>query len=242
MPNHFVSKMAAVGHNFTPDDPSLDALVARVRTVRRGKHIFRAGSSPGYIAVLLDGWAIRSKVIARGSQQTLSVLLPGDFLNIDVAEPSKIDHDVLAVNDVQVAEVNGSWLTELLSESPEARVAMWRLGLIEQAVQRCWIASLGKRPALERLAHLFCEFNVRLGWVGIGSEAGYPMPFTQQGLGDATGLTAVHINRTLMRLRSNNLIDLHTGTLKITDGLALASLADFDPSYLLEPLSMRRPY
>lgn len=92
--------------------------------------------------------------------------------------------------------------------------------------------SIGRRSAPERLAHLFCELLVRLQAVGLVGEDGYAMPVTQIDLADTTGLTSVHVNRSLQDMRKEGLIDLRKRRLRILDLPRLRTLAEFDPADL----------
>jgi CRP-like cAMP-binding protein len=60
----------------------------------------------------------------------------------------------------------------------------------------------------------------------------FDLPLTQEEIADATGLTPVHTNRTLQRLRSEGMIELHDRILKVNDVAALRDAAGFDPTYL----------
>ena len=104
--------------------------------------------------------------------------------------------------------------------------------LAANAIQREWAVNLGQRTAREHLAHLFCETFVRLRAVGLAEGSRCEMPLTQCDLGEATGMTSVHVNRTLQELRRDGLIVLHHRILTIPDFDALAEVAMFDPGYL----------
>ena len=103
---------------------------------------------------------------------------------------------------------------------------------MEEAIAREWIANVGQRDAAERLAHLFCELFIRLRAVGLTNGDHCELPITQEQLGDATGLSAVHVNRTLQVLREQRLIILKGKTLTIPDLDALQRAALFNANYL----------
>ena len=107
---------------------------------------------------------------------------------------------------------------------------------MDEATAREWVTSLGRREAIERLSHLFCELTLRLRGVGLteGEGTGYSfhLPPTQEQLGDAAGLSTVHVNRTLQELREQELIILKGKTLTIPDLEALKRTALFNPNYL----------
>jgi CRP-like cAMP-binding protein len=109
----------------------------------------------------------------------------------------------------------------------------WRDTLIDAAIFREWIANVGRREAYGRIAHLLCEVFVRLRAVGLTNGQAYQLPITQAELGDATGLSTVHVNRTLQELRGNGLITTpRGGHVIIEDWDGLREAGEFDPTYL----------
>ncbi len=122
-----------------------------------------------------------------------------------------------------------------LRQEPElARTLLNRL-LLDKAIDSERVLSLGQRSALQRLAHLFCELRERLHAVGLADEEGYSLPLTQIELAELTGMSNVHVNRTLQALRSQNLIGWHRERVSLLDRPALEHLAEFDPTYLRVP-------
>jgi CRP-like cAMP-binding protein len=114
-----------------------------------------------------------------------------------------------------------------------ARRAMWIDALVDGAIFREWIMNVGRRDARTRLAHLFCEFSLRLKLVGLGQHNGYELPMTQEQLGDATGLTSVHVNRTIKTMERDSLITRSSArSIHIGDWRKLAEVGEFDPTYL----------
>ena len=109
---------------------------------------------------------------------------------------------------------------------------LWFSTLLDAAIHREKILSIGRRSALARIAHIFCELQVRLRLVGLGSDTGYALPLTQADLADVTGLTSVHVNRMLKKLRDENLLTFRGGKVTIGDWEGLQRLAEFDPTYL----------
>jgi CRP-like cAMP-binding protein len=110
---------------------------------------------------------------------------------------------------------------------------MWTDTLVDGSIFREWIANIGRRDARTRVAHLLCEFSLRLKVAGLGEQTGYEMPMTQEQLGDATGLTSVHINRTLKGLEADGLIERTTPrSIVVGDWRKLAETGDFNSAYL----------
>jgi CRP-like cAMP-binding protein len=110
---------------------------------------------------------------------------------------------------------------------------MWIDTLVDASIFREWIANVGRRDARTRIAHLLCEFSLRLKSAGLGDETGYELPMTQEQLADATGLTSVHVNRTMKALQKEGLIERpNPRSIYIGDWRKLADAGDFDSNYL----------
>jgi CRP-like cAMP-binding protein len=133
---------------------------------------------------------------------------------------------------VVLAEISEAAIRDVTLQYPRIAEALWWEMLVTAAIQREWTVSLGQRLATERLGHLFCELFLRLRAVGMTSETSCEFPITQADLGDAMGLSTVHINRTLKELRAAGLIRLRGRQLTIPDFPALQAASLFDPSYL----------
>ena len=116
---------------------------------------------------------------------------------------------------------------------------MWFSTNVDAAIHREWEVSLGRRSAVQRAAHLFCELHVRLGVVGLAEDNGYPLALSQAELAECLGLTPVHVNRVLRDLRERGLVEFRNGRVAFQDLPGLKKLAEFDPGYLyLDPLPL----
>lgn len=187
---------------------------------------------PRAVNVILEGWACRYKQFADGRRQIVSILLPGDACDPHVFLLKEMDHAIGALSPVTLTQIPDAVFQRLMGRSPGLEEAFQREALAAVAIQREWTVSLGRRSAIERLAHLFCELHRRLLAVGLADAAGCPMPLTQLDLADALGQTSVHINRTLQELRGSGMITLRSRHLTIHDHDGLQRLAIFDPVYL----------
>jgi CRP-like cAMP-binding protein len=111
-------------------------------------------------------------------------------------------------------------------------MAMWIETLLDSSISREWVVNVGRRDSRARIAHLLCEMAFRLEKIGAGNNGTFEFPVTQEQLADATGLTAVHTNRTLQSLRKNGLIQFNGKSLKVLDWDGLREVGDFDELYL----------
>lgn len=218
----------------TPEDESLltDICRERVRRIGPREDVVREGERPRCLYALLDGWAMRTKSLEDGRRQVLSFALPGDVCEQHTFLLSRADHGMTAVTQLAVAEITAARMAEVVRASPRLALAFAWSDLVAHALQREWTINLGQRSALERMAHLICELYLRLRAIGHTHDLTCELPVTQAMLADATGISAVHVNRTLQELRASNLITLRGKNLTIHDLEALQASALFNPAYL----------
>jgi CRP-like cAMP-binding protein len=182
---------------------------------------------------MLSGFAIRHKIVVNGSRQIVAVHMKGDVVDLQNSFLRVADHSVQALTESEVAFIPREAVKKLAFERPNVGMAMWHDTLVDGSVFREWIANLGRRDATTRIAHLLCEFSLRLKVAGLGEATNYELPMSQEQIADCTGLTPVHVNRTLKALEAKNLITRRTSrAIKIGDWKKLAQAGDFDSMYL----------
>jgi CRP-like cAMP-binding protein len=214
------------------DRGALRDLPFRLLRAEPGRYLVREGSMNDQSILILSGLAYRHKVSADGSRQIVSIHIPGDFVDLEGALLKTADHNVQALTRCELAVVPRDALRDMLRSHPQVALAMWVDTLIDASIFREWIMNIGRRDARERLAHIFCEFAVRLETAGMGSTTGYELPMTQEQLADASGLTAVHVNRTLKSMDADGLIRREKRFVLIPDWEKLRSVAGFSELYL----------
>ena len=213
-------------------DALRDATGRRTHQVEPRQDLLREGDAPAAVGVMVSGWACRYKQLEDGRRQITGFLLPGDVFDLNVFMLRHLDHSVAAITSVSVADLPRDVVDALLRNHPRVRDALGWDTLVAAAVQREWIVSLGQRDAFERVGHLLCELFVRLRVVGLAQNGSCELPVVQTDLADATGLSAVHVNRTLQELRSAGLIVLKGRALHIPNLPALQEASLFNPAYL----------
>jgi CRP-like cAMP-binding protein len=214
------------------DRDALRGLPFRVMRAEPGRYLVREGSITDQSVLILSGLAYRHKISADGSRQIVSIHIPGDFVDLEGALLKVADHNVQALTRCDLALVPRNALRDLFREHPNLAIAMWVDTLIDASIFREWIMNIGRRDARERLAHIFCEFAVRLEMAGMGSTTGYELPMTHEQLADASGLTAVHVNRTLKSMDADGLIRREKRFVLIPDWEKLRAVAGFSELYL----------
>jgi CRP-like cAMP-binding protein len=208
----------------------------KVRRLKPGEDLVREGDNPKHVNLILEGWACRYKVLEDGRRQITAFLIPGDQGDLRMLILKAMDHSIGAITALKVGEIPSDTVLALTDASPRISRAFWWNSLVEEAMQREWITSLGQRDASEPMAHLLCEWFVRLKGVGLTGGSGegpsFEVPVTQEQLGDAMGVSTAHVNRTLQHLREAGLVIWKGKRLTIPDFEALKAAALFNPNYL----------
>ena len=207
-------------------------LAANVRTIRARADVIEAGERPSEISVVLSGWACRYRAVEGGRRRIVAFYLPGDVCEFNVFLMQALDHPIEAVEPLRVAGISRGMLGEFAKDHPRINQALWWESVVAGAIQREWTVNVGRRSAKQRVGHLLCELYVRLHAVGLARDGRCGLPLTQADIGDACGMTAVHINRTLRKLRAMGLLTLMDGMLDVHDWPGLATVAAFDAGYL----------
>lgn len=211
---------------------AIGSLPLRERSFRRGETMVEEGSEPKESCLLTSGFAGRELLLDDGGRQITGLHIAGDFVDLHALMLKVMDHGVLALSDCSAAFIPHGALVELTARHPHLSRMLWLLTLVDSAVQRQWMASMGRRSALEQIAHLVCELYTRMATVGLASDGQMAAPLTQTVLADALGLSDVHINRTLKALRRVSSLTWKSGVISIGNFDALAELCDFNPRYL----------
>ena len=220
-------------HRLSPDDKQavLD-LPHKIRRLEAQSYLLREGDRPDRCAVILTGYAIRHKLTGDGSRQILAINIPGDavdFQNLFLAES---DHNVQMLTRGVVAEVPRQAIEELVLNHQEVGRAILVTTLVEASIFREWTVNIGQRDSRTRIAHLLCEFAYRLSAEHLDHSGVYELPMTQEQLADATGLTAVHVNRVLQALQRDGLIERDRRMVRFPSWQRIQDVGDFNPRYL----------
>ena len=198
----------------------------------------REGDEPTHCCLLVSGFAMRTKLVGDGGRQIVNFHISGDMVDLQNSMLGVADHNVQALTRIEAAFIPREAIVDIAFGRPAVGKALWIETLVEGAIQREWVANVGRRKSISRLAHLLCEFAYRLDAVGIGPECQYTLPMTQEQLADATGLTPVHVNRVLKTLDEMGLVQKLKGSVQIHDFAGLADIGDFRPTYLHLPPSV----
>jgi CRP-like cAMP-binding protein len=203
-----------------------------LRRLDAGSYLVREGDMPTHCMVLATGYAYRQKVTGDGSRQILAVCIPGDAVDLQNMFLDVSDHSVQLLTQARVADIPREAVQELVLARSEIGTAIIKLALVEASILREWVVNVGRRDARARIAHILCEFAVRLETRGLTTDHGFELPMTQEQLADATGLTSVHVNRVLKSLEAEGLISRRRRHIHFDDWRRLQDAGDFSRRYL----------
>lgn len=214
------------------EEQAIRESVGAAQTVPADHILIRRGAELTNSTLLIDGMLCRFKDLRGGQRQITELHVPGDFADLHSFTLKRLEHDVMALTPCRVALVPHERLKELTERFPHLMRVYWFSTNLDAAMHREWTLSLGRRPALGRIAHLLCELYVRLEIVDLTRDWSFDCHLTQTDISECVGLTPVHVNRTLQELRKSRLIEFERRRVTILDWKGLQRVAEFNPEYL----------
>jgi CRP-like cAMP-binding protein len=230
--DRLIRKLESITSLSEDERQAIRNLPLTLREFRADQDIVREGDRPWQCCLVLEGFLYRYKVLPDGTRQILSFHVPGDIPDLQSLHLSVMDHALAPVAAAKVALIPHDALRDLCHSQPRVADIFWRDTLIDAAIFREWIVNVGGREAYGRIAHVICEVFLKLKAVGLTDGNSFEFPVTQSKMGDATGLSTVHVNRSLMALRADGMITLERGRCTIDNWEGLKQAAMFDPTYL----------
>jgi CRP-like cAMP-binding protein len=230
--NPLIRKLESI---FTLSDDERQAVASlpmQVMNLKSDQDIVREGDRPSRCCLILEGFACTYKVTGQGKRQIVNFHVPGDIPDLQSLHLSVLDSSLGTIEPCKVGFIQHEVLHKLCERHYRLASAFWRGTLVEGATFREWMTSIGQREAYGRITHLLCEMLVRLRAVGLVEDHTYDLPITQGELGDALGISTVHVNRVFQHLRADGLIQTQGARLTIPDWEKLKVAGDFEPSYL----------
>jgi CRP-like cAMP-binding protein len=223
---------------FTPDEfDFVKRFKADELRVEPGASFLREGSRSEHLYTVLDGWAFRYKMLDDGRRQILNFALPADLLGLQGAVMNEMEHSVEALTPLTLCVFPRARLYELYSQFPSLAFDITWLAAREEKMLDEHLVSVGRRSALERLAYILLDLYSRARELQLTRDNAVQLPFTQQHLADALGLSLVHTNKTLKRLLATKAIRWQGRQFEMLDMDALRSIAGTAP-----PASRNRPF
>lgn len=230
--NPFVRKLEGFAPLSDADRTMLERICAESRVFGPRVDLIHEGDPPDGVLLVMEGMVCRHKLRMTGQRQIVAYLLPGDLGDLDAALLKKMDHSITTLSTCRVVRIPTDVLESMVEASPAIAHSLRMSILVDEATLREWLVNVGCRSAVERIAHLFCELLVRFRAVGLAEGDSYALPLTQMDLAHTTGMSNVHVNRSLQELRRNGLLEFKGGRLTILNLPRLRTIAEFKTNYL----------
>lgn len=211
---------------------ALQHVLGPPRDIKAGADIVLEHSRPLHSTLLISGFSARYTTLEDGARQITEINICGDFIDLHSLLMKQMDHGVVALTDCVVAHAPHTALIDITERHPHLTRLLWLDTIIDAAIHRQWLVAMGRRSGLGHLAHLVCELYLRLQAVGQTGDLTFDLPLTQNTLGDALGLSTVHVSRLITELRGEGVISWSGGRIEILNWSRLAEIAEFDPTYL----------
>ncbi len=217
----------------------VEDMMGDTHVLQDGERLIARGETALRSTILIDGFMI-NRIMRDGKRYIVGVHVPGDFVDLHGFALKHLDHDIIAAGPARIAQVERERLREVTQDHPAIARALWFATLLDAAINRQWIRNLEALDAPQRIAHLYCELHHRLALIGRNVSRTLRTPFTQTDLADMCGVSAIHANRAVARIRELGLGEIRRGDLYIGDWTALERYAGFDPAYLYPASSPSR--
>jgi CRP-like cAMP-binding protein len=227
-----LTKLRARDEVSAEEEAALRRAAGKSYTYPAGSTLVREGDRPVESKLLVGGYCARATTLTEGGRQFTAIHVAGDFIDLPSLILKVMDHALVALTPCEVVAFPHQALREVAADHPHLGRMLWLTTLIDAAIHRQWIVAMGRRSAEARAAHLFCELKTLLDLVGETDGDGFLLPISQELLSDALGLSPVHTNRVLQRLRGRGVLQWTGARVTLPDWEALVELAEFDPTYL----------
>lgn len=229
---YFVRRLGGLSPLSSHDMDILLALPAEPIRLRANVDIVSPGEDFDYACLVVLGLVARYVELKNGRRQFTAFHLPGEIADIHrVAAPSA-GSALQTLSTATIVRVPAAKLKAATLASPTIAQAFWAYASLDAAILAQWAVNVGRRDAKSRIAHFLCELGIRFEQSGLGSRDEFILEASQNQIGDAVGLTSVHVNRTLKTLKQSDLVAIDGHVVRIMNWPALAGIADFDPTYL----------
>jgi CRP-like cAMP-binding protein len=227
----FLTRLETHSSLTTPEQQAILSLSWREVSHKANRDLARPGDTVTYATLVAAGWVGRFESMRSGAREITALYLPGDLADLHSTVLPSISWGLTSLGDTTIIQIPHHQLAELAKQYPNLALAFWRDTALDSSILAKWIANIGRKDARARIAHLFCEMGLRCERAGVGSRDRYSFPLKQEQLGDATALTAVHVNRMIGALTRENLISIESKHLTLRWD-ELVDLAEFAPDYL----------
>jgi CRP-like cAMP-binding protein len=231
-----IEQFAARLHDLSPlsaeDREALEHLRGIIIQAKASTDLVPLGDTAEYCHLVVEGLVGRFAQFSDGARLIVAIYVPGDIADLHSVATPQLAPPLQTLTTCTLIRYRLRELRAAATSRPALAQAFWAYSSVDASVIATWAASLGRKSAIGRMAHLLCEVGVRMEQSGRGDRRHFTLELTQSQLGEALGLTPVHVNRTLKVLRTQGLFAVSGRAFEIAEWDKLAKLGDFDPRYL----------
>lgn len=232
MTNALVEKLSRRDVIDPIEEAALGSVLGPAIRVPAGRDIVSEHVRVDQSTLIMSGFTARYTTLANGRRQITEINIIGDFIDLHSLLMKQMDHGIVALTDCVIVHASHVDLRDLIDRHGHLARLLWLDTVIDAAIHRQWLVAMGRRSALGHLCHLICELYLRLEVVGQARDHAFELPLSQAVLGDALGLSTVHVNRLIGELRSDGAITWNGSRVTILRWDRLIAIAEFDPTYL----------
>jgi CRP-like cAMP-binding protein len=216
----------------TEERDAIVALPAQAAEVEVEHDFVRVGDHLTHACLIVDGLVGRFAQIRNGNRSIVALHIPGDMADLHSVVLPHVTWALHAMTRSTILRVPHSALRDLAARHPAIATAFWRDCMVDAGMLAQWAVNIGRKDAVARVAHLLCEVATRYAAIGLSSQGRFTFPITQTNLADAVGLTPVHLNRVLKRLKDERIATKEQDSVVVHDWDRLATMGEFDATYL----------
>lgn len=228
----FLDRISARSRLTREEQDAILNLEGHAAQARANADFVRLGEKVEHACLIVEGLAGRFGQNSDGQRQITALHIPGDMVDLHSVVVPDSGSALQALTTTTLIRIPHSALLAIARRFPGIAEAFWRDSVLDAAILSQWVVNVGRRNAIARTAHLICEMALRYEQIGRSSGMSFEFPATQTHLGDALGLTPVHVNRTLKTLKEAGVAEVRNRSVQIHDWESLATIGDFDPTYL----------
>lgn len=195
-----------------------------------GTQLFMEGARAAQLYTVLSGMGVRYKTLEDGRRQVIGFVMPGDFVGLQAGIMEEMYHSVEASTQMRLCVFNRKRVYELFQNQPERAYALTHIAAVEEHFLGDALTTVGQRGALEKIAWSLHRFFCRARGLKLVKNNSCPLPYRQQDLADALGLSLVHTNKTLAKLKADRIVTWSNGVLTVINEDALKALSGIDES------------
>jgi CRP-like cAMP-binding protein len=208
---------------------SLQRLIEDELIIEKRRDLVVDGYEYRKLCFVAEGFGARYKLLRNGKRQILNVILPGDVIGLPGSFLDRASYSVIALTEMRIHVCPIEAYVQLCYRRPQFGLALTWLAVHEAALYAERVVDTGRRTPPERLAHFLLELHARLAAVGRAGPAAFELPFSQEVLGDALGLSVPHLNRMMSQLRFEGLVKVTDRRVEFPDLAAIRLRAQFQP-------------